>query len=252
MIGQVQIFPPRFKYFHRGLNISTPGGFCFIRPLATCNWYCVHNDVGYLVYMMHIIGMLNTLNLNLDLKMLLRTITVSCRCYTHIFLFWHHDNANQTLYSYLFWHYLLLFVLYLVIWSFNFQVACELQSCRVTSMYATPILVVYNYPIDSFDRWGFLPWVGVGKVSLNNGWWWMRLNNRSRWIKLIDTKWLMIQNEAKLTDNAWCRYMPGNNKHGFCYMCNDRPFYMIVVVGYSDAGWQDCSCGPQWRMPLSR
>ena len=165
----------RFKYSHPGLNISTPGGFCFIRPFATCNWYCIYNDIGYLVYMMHIIGMLNKLNLNLDLKMLLRTITVSCRCCTQTFLFWHHDNTNQTLYSYLFWHYLLLFVLYLVIWSFNFQVACELQRCRVTSMYATPILVVYNYPVASFDRWVFLPWVGAGKVSLNNGWWWMRL-----------------------------------------------------------------------------
>ena len=28
-------------------------------------------------------------------------------------------------------------------------------------------------------------------------------------------------------------------------------FMDIIPVGYSDAGCQDCSCGPQWRMPLS-
>ena len=27
--------------------------------------------------------------------------------------------------------------------------------------------------------------------------------------------------------------------------CNYRPFYMLVRMGFSDAGWQDCSCGPQ-------
>ena len=31
-----------------------------------------------------------------------------------------------------------------------------------------------------------------------------------------------------------------------CPIVTDRPFYMVVLVGYSVAGLTDCRCGPQW------